>query len=85
MVRFWMKYNICETIKHYHIVNIDDELNIEEVIQMAEAISQRFDTKLEALQYSLGFFKRTHNLDYSIEKDGAGFEAVDMYVLDEID
>ena len=32
------KFVICETVKHYHMVEVDDEIDIEKVVADAKAL-----------------------------------------------
>lgn len=80
-----MKYMVCEIIKHYHEVDIDEELDIEDVVKTAELNLCLSDNGAEAIADILQKYKDKYGFDYMIKADHYGKESVELSVIEEID
>ena len=80
-----MKYVICETVKHYHEVEIDDdELDIQDILNHARENIRRFNTGYEAIENRLEKYKEAYGFPYKVLPNYCGTETVDMEVIDEV-
>ena len=70
------KFVVCETIRQYHEVDIDDELVISVLVNQANRLLDKFDLKL---------YQERYGFDYNLKNCGCGQETVDISVHDEID
>lgn len=83
-----MKVMLSETVTHYHEVELSDELDIEQIIEMANRLKKRCDTGYEALDVVLKSFKNNFGdaFDYKIEPNACGteFEEIEFeYLIEE--
>lgn len=65
------KYVIAETVTHYHMVEIDDELDIEDVVKTAKSLLSTA-TGYEAIEDILQYHKEEHGFDYTIKPNYCG-------------
>lgn len=72
---------VKETVLHYHKVEIDDELNIEEVVASARNRQFSDETGYEALNRLLEKFKDRYDFEYSVEPNYCGTETKYMEVI----
>ena len=79
------KFVVCETIRQYHEVDIDDELVISVLVNQANRLLDKFDSGAEALEYILKLYQDRYGFDYNLKNCGCGQETVDISVHDEID
>jgi len=79
------KIEVCETIKHYHMIEVDDEVDIEGIVSQAYYNSARYDTGCEAIEELLKKVKDTYGLNYEIKKDYCGTEIDGLNVVGEVD
>ena len=56
------KFVICETVNHYHMVEVDDEIDIEKVVADAKALI-KMCSGVEAFADILEYYKYHHGLD----------------------
>lgn len=80
-----MKVMVCEIVRHYHEVELDDELNAEDVVQRATDDSCMYDTGYEAIETYLQAYKDKYGFDYKVKPNACGTEVAEMYVVEEID
>ena len=78
------KFVICETVNHYHMVEVDDEIDIEKVVADAKALI-KMSSSVEALNDILEDYKYHHGLDYDIKADFCGISTENLAVYDEAD
>lgn len=79
------RIEICEVIKCYHLIEVDDELDIEEIVQAANHNSSRCDSGCEAIKDQLDKLKDTYGFDYEIKEKHCGVEIESIYVIGEVD
>ena len=78
------KFVVCETVNHYHMVEVDDEIDIEKVVADAKALI-KMSFGVEALADILEDYKYHHSLDYNIKADFCGTSTENLTVYDEAD
>ena len=59
------KFVVCETIRQYHEVDIDDELVINVLVNQANRLLDKFDSGAEALEYILKLYQERYGFDYN--------------------
>lgn len=78
-----MKYCICEVVRHYHEVDIDEnELDIEEIVEKAKDQASRYDTGYESIESILKKYEDKYGFGYSVKPNYCGTIMEDMYVED---
>ena len=78
------KFVICETVIHYHEVEVDEEIDIEKVVEDANRLI-KMSSGVEALNDVLEDYKYHHGLDYDIKADFCGTSTENLTVYDEAD
>ena len=81
-----MKLMLSETVTHFHEVELSDELDIEKVLEMANALKKRCDTGYEAVGAVLEAYKNKFGFDYKVTPNACGteFESLDFeYLIEE--
>ena len=81
-----MKVMLSETVTHYHEVELSDELDIEQILEMANRLKKRCDTGYEAVATVLNAYKSKFGLDYKVTPNACGteFESLDFeYEIEE--
>ena len=78
------KFVICETVVHYHEVEVDEEIDIEKVVEDANRLI-KMSSGVEALNDILEDYKYHHGLDYDIKADFCGTSTENLTVYDEAD
>lgn len=81
-----MKLMLSETVTHFHEVELSDELDIEKVLEMANALKKRCDTGYEAVSVVLKAYKDKFGFDYKVTPNACGteFESLDFeYLIEE--
>ena len=76
---------IREIVKHYHEIDINEELDIEDVVKAAELNLCLFDNGAEAIADILQKYKDKYGFDYMIKADHFGKDSVELSVIEEID
>ena len=74
------KYVVAETVTYYHMVEIDDELDIEDIVNSARQ-DVKNNTGYEALESKLKHYQSLYNFDYSIKPNYCGTSCTGMYVI----
>ena len=77
-------YEICETVRHWHLITVDDEVNIEDVIKQCNDNLPRYDTGYEAIAYALEDYKNKYSFEYEVKPNFCGTDVISMEVMDEI-
>lgn len=80
-----MKYMIREKVEHYHEIDIDDELDMEQILSQVESIGIKFDNALEGIDYILNKYQKEYNKNYTIKPNACGQETVSVEIIDELD
>lgn len=78
------KFVVCETVYCYHMVEVDDEIDIEKVVADAKALI-KMSSGIEALEDILEDYKYHHGLDYNIKPNFCGTSTENLTVYDEVD
>lgn len=65
------KYVIAETVTHYHLVEIDDELDIDDIIREARLLLSTA-VGYEAIEDILKDYKEEHGFDYTVKPNYCG-------------
>ena len=81
-----MKVILSETVTHYHEIEISDELDIEQILEMANKLKKRCDTGYEAVATVLEAYKKKFGFDYKVMPNACGteFESLDFeYLVEE--
>ena len=77
------KFVICETVNHYHMVEVDDEIDIEKVVEDANRLI-KMSSGVEALNDILEDYKYHHSLECNVKPDYCGVSTERLVVYDEI-
>ena len=81
-----MKVMLSETVTHFHEVELSDELDIEQILEMANRLKKRCDTGYEAVAAVLEAYKNKFGFDYKVIPNACGteFENLDFeYEIEE--
>ena len=73
-----------EAVDHYHMVEVDDEIDIEKVVADAKTLI-KMSSGVEALADILEDYKYHHGLDYCVQADFCGTSTDNLTVYDEAD
>ena len=80
-----MKVMLSETVTHYHSVELSDELDIEQILEMANRLKKRCDTGYEAVATVLNAYKSKFGFDYKVIPNACGteFESLEFeYIIE---
>ena len=69
-----MRIMLSETVTHYHEVEMSDELDIEQILEMANKLKKRCDTGYEAVATVLEAYKNKFGLYYKVKPNACGTE-----------
>lgn len=75
------QYKIAETVTHYHMIEIDDDIDINEVINSARGLLPISMTGVDAIETVLDNDKKKSNTDYIIHRDYYGETLDNLYVM----
>lgn len=81
-----MKVMLSETVTHYHSIEMSDELDIEQILDMANRLKKRCDTGYEAVAAVLEAYKNKFGLDYKVTPNACGTEFEELnyeYTIEE--
>ena len=69
-----MKIMVRETVSHFHEVELSDELDIERVLNMANALRRQSDSGCEAIETVLEAYQKKHGdgFDFEVTPDKHG-------------
>lgn len=79
------RIEVCEVIRCYHLIEIDDDLDIEEIIQTANENLHKYESGCEAITVVLERVKDTYGLEYEIKCGYCGTEIDGISIVDEVD
>lgn len=79
------KYLIAEYVKHFHIVECDDEIDPEQLIDKAKHDIHRFDTGYEAIEGVLQGYEKQYGFEYEVKPNACGTETVNIDVQEELE
>lgn len=79
------RIEVCEVVKHYHLIEVDEEVDVEELIRQANYNLDRHDSGCEAIQTLLEKYKNTYGFDYEIKCSYCGSEVEGLSIIDEVD
>ena len=77
------KFVVCETVCRYHMVEVDDEIDIEKVVADAKALI-KMSSGVEALADILEDYKYHHGLECNVKPDYCGASTESLIVYDEV-
>lgn len=81
-----MKVMLSENVTHYHEVDMSDELDIEQILEMANRLKKRCDTGYEAVDTVLNAYKSKFGFDYKVIPNACGTEFEELnyeYTIEE--
>lgn len=81
-----MKVMLSETVTHYHEIELSDEIDIEQILDMANSLKKRCDTGYEAVATVLEAYKNKFGFDYKVTPNACGteFEEIEFeYLIEE--
>lgn len=81
-----MKVMLSETVTHYHAIELSDEIDIEQILDMANSLKKRCDTGYEAVATVLEAYKNKFGFDYKVTPNACGteFEEIEFeYLIEE--
>lgn len=80
------RIEVCEVIKCYHLIEVDDEVDVEELIQLANYESGRHESgSCGSVRAQLERLKDTYGFDYEIKLSYCGTEVDGISIVDEVD
>lgn len=79
------RIEICEVVKHYHVIEVDDDVDIEELIHDVNYNLSKHDSGCEAISVALDKIKNTYGLDYEIKCNYCGTEIDGLSIVDEVE
>lgn len=77
------KYIVQETINRYHMVELDDELDISTVL--TDACSSKIDETCAAIRNELWRYGEQYGFEYNVIPDYCGSEVSALEVVDKLD
>lgn len=77
------KYIVAENVIHYHEIEIDDELNIDEIVEEANSMTGRRNTGYEALDELLKKYQNKFDFNYEIRPNYCGAISMGMEISEE--
>ena len=79
------KYVIREIHESYHVITVDDEIDIDELINYCNSHEKQFEDGVNAMECFLNENKIRYGFDYNIGKNEGGdiWDGLDLY--DEIE
>lgn len=81
-----MKILVSEKVVHFHEIELSDELDIEQILEMANRLKKRCDTGYEAVATVLQAYKDKFGFDYTVTPNACGTEFEELnyeYTIDE--
>lgn len=77
---------VSEIVTHFHEVELSNELDIEQILEMANRLKKRCNTGYEAVATVLEAYKNKFGFDYKVIPNACGteFESLDFeYLIEE--
>lgn len=80
-----MKYVIKETVNHFHIVEIDDELEnvFQDIVDEANEHLYQEDTGYEVIENILEKYQRQFGFEYKVSPNACGTDSLDLEIMNE--
>lgn len=78
-------YMIKEVVNHYHVVECDEELDIEEIIDNARDEKNRYETGYEAIEAMLKPYEEKYGFEFNVKANAEGTDCIDLTIVDEIE
>ena len=83
-----MKVMLSETVTHFHEVELSDELDIEQILDMANRLKKQCDNGCEAIETVLQAYKNKFGdgFDYNVVPNACGTEFEELnyeYIIEE--
>ena len=79
------KIEVCEIVKRYHVVEVEDEVDMEAITANINHNTSRYENGREALETALNKIKDACGLDYVIHEDCCGTELDELCAMGEVD
>lgn len=79
-----MKFLVKEIVAHYHAVEINEELDIEKIVSLADGMKSSFDTGYEAVESVLEEYKERYGFDFHVDPNYCGTETLELTALEEM-
>ena len=79
------RIEVCEVVKYYHLIEVDDEVDIEEIIKQANETLSKHDSGCDAIKAQLERLKNRYGFEYEIKHCYCGTEIEGLNVMDEVD
>lgn len=76
-----MKIIVCETVRHYHQIEVEEGLDWEEIMSKAKKELKSSETGYEAIENTLNHY----GIEHSIEPNYCGTECDDIEIIDTIE
>ena len=81
-----MKIMASENVTHFHEIDLSEELDVEQIIEMANRLKKRCDTGYEAVSTVLEAYKQKFGFDYKVIPNACGTECEEInyeYTIEE--
>ena len=81
-----MKIMVSETVTHYHEIELSEELDIEQILEMANRLKKRCNTGYEAVTTVLEAYKKKFGFEYEVIPNACGTEFEELnyeYTIEE--
>ena len=72
------EYIITETIKRYHLISIDDEIDAETMLDVLRCEQKGYDSITEGLEEVLDKYFQKYGFEYAIRPDFLGTECINV-------
>lgn len=79
------KYMIRELVEQFHEVELDDELNIEKVVNLANENQSQYDSGYEAIGNILFKYKQHYGFEYHVNPRKYGTNTITLDIVDEME
>lgn len=79
------KYMVRELVELFHEVELDDELNIEKVVNLANENQKLYDSGYEAIGNILLKYKQHYGFEYHVNPRKYGTNTITLDIVDEME
>ena len=79
------KYMIRELVEQFHEVELDDELNIEKVVNLAHENQSQYESGYEAIGNILFKYKQHYGFEYHVNPKKYGTNTITLDIVDEME
>ena len=76
---------IRELVEQFHEVELDDELNIEKVVNLANENQSQYDSGYEAIGNILFKYKQHYGFEYHVNPRKYGTNTITLDIVDEME